>query len=261
MWECYTNNVHLLFLPPHTSHVLQPLDQSVFSPVKAAYRKELSYLTQWNDSTIIGKRNFISCYQEARLAGLTETNKEWLEIHWVVACCCCKATNELPTTTQGIIASLAPSTPLNKKAKGAYGAQNAHDNEELVSASSAVKWSTPRKMKDLGNQLHLYSQLEQSIATQRQLFRKVKKGFQEQSMELATARHQIQLLQAQASKSITRKRKAVHIDPNTKFATISDVRQAQIEAGDVADDTDESSASDYSLVQMSLPLSAQTINL
>ncbi|KAK2774843.1 aldehyde reductase [Colletotrichum kahawae] len=42
-------------------------------------------------------------------------------------------------------------------------------------------------MKDLGDQLHLYSQLEQSIATQRQLFRKVKKGFQEQSMELATA--------------------------------------------------------------------------
>ncbi|KAH9226091.1 hypothetical protein K456DRAFT_1154499 [Colletotrichum gloeosporioides 23] len=28
MWECYTNSVHLLFLPPHTSHVLQPLDQA-----------------------------------------------------------------------------------------------------------------------------------------------------------------------------------------------------------------------------------------
>ncbi|KZL80478.1 transposase [Colletotrichum incanum] len=26
MWQCYINNVHLLFLPPHTSHVLQPLD-------------------------------------------------------------------------------------------------------------------------------------------------------------------------------------------------------------------------------------------
>ncbi|KAF5504878.1 hypothetical protein CGCF413_v004528 [Colletotrichum fructicola] len=119
-------------------------------------------------------------------------------------------------------ASLALSTPLNKKAKGAYDAQNSQDNEEWVSGSSAVKWSTPRKMKDLGDQLHLYIQLEQSIATQRQLFRKVKKGFQEQSMELATAQHQIQLLQAQVNNSITRKRKAVHIDPNTKFATISD---------------------------------------
>ncbi|KAK2729727.1 transposase [Colletotrichum kahawae] len=57
----------------------------------------------------------------------------------------------------------------------------------LASASSAVKWSTPRKVKDLGDQLHIFSQLEQSIATQRQLFRKVKKGFQEQSFALATA--------------------------------------------------------------------------
>ncbi|KAF5500025.1 hypothetical protein CGCA056_v014974 [Colletotrichum aenigma] len=126
-------------------------------------------------------------------------------------------------------ASLALSTPLNKKAKGAYDAQNSQDNEEWVSGSSAVKWSTLRKMKDLGDQLHL----------------KVKKGFQEQSMELATAQHQIQLLQAQVNNSITRKRKAVHIDPNTKFATISDVRQAQIEAGDALDDTHESSASEY----------------
>ncbi|KAK1845088.1 transposase [Colletotrichum chrysophilum] len=64
-------------------------------------------------------------------------------------------------------------------------------------------------------------------------------------MELATARQQIQLLQAQVNNSITRKRKAVHIDPNTKFATISNVRQAQIKAGDVINDTDESSASEY----------------
>ncbi|OHW95256.1 transposase, partial [Colletotrichum incanum] len=74
MWQCYINNsvylihVHitpfhyLLFLPPHTLYVLQPLDQLVFSPVKSAYRKELGYLSQWNDSTIIGKRNFTSCY-------------------------------------------------------------------------------------------------------------------------------------------------------------------------------------------------------
>ncbi|KZL80589.1 transposase, partial [Colletotrichum incanum] len=64
IWQCYINNVHLLFLPPHTSHILQPLNQSVFSPVKSAYRKELRYLSH----------NFISCYQKARLTGLTAQN-------------------------------------------------------------------------------------------------------------------------------------------------------------------------------------------
>ena len=39
MWECFQNNIHLLFLPPHTSHVLQPLDLAVFGPLKQAYRK------------------------------------------------------------------------------------------------------------------------------------------------------------------------------------------------------------------------------
>ena len=32
MWECKRNNFELVFLPPHSSHVLQPLDLGVFSP-------------------------------------------------------------------------------------------------------------------------------------------------------------------------------------------------------------------------------------
>jgi 4-hydroxybenzoate polyprenyltransferase len=56
MWECFQNNIHLLFLPPHTSHVLQPLDLSVFSPLKHAYRKRLGALALLNDLTPVGKQ-------------------------------------------------------------------------------------------------------------------------------------------------------------------------------------------------------------
>ncbi|OHW98048.1 transposase [Colletotrichum incanum] len=38
-----------------------------------------------------------------------------------------------------------------------------------------------QKARELDSQLHLFSKRNQSIATQRQLFRKVKKGFQEHS--------------------------------------------------------------------------------
>ncbi|KAK2764662.1 transposase [Colletotrichum kahawae] len=185
MWLCYTHNVHLLFLPPHTSHVLQPLDQSVFGPVKSAYRKELGHLTQWNDSTVVGKRLFISCYQKARLAGLTVSN---IKVGW-------KYTGLWPVAiAKPLLNGLLPSalsTPSNKGTKEAY---NAQPIEDWASASSAVKWSTPKKKKDLDDQLRLFSQLDQTIATQRQLFRKVKKGYEEKAFELATAQRQIELL-------------------------------------------------------------------
>ena len=35
------NNIHLLCLPPHSTHLLQPLDVGVFGPVKATWRKIL----------------------------------------------------------------------------------------------------------------------------------------------------------------------------------------------------------------------------
>ncbi|KAK2773994.1 transposase [Colletotrichum kahawae] len=67
-----------------------------------------------------------------------------------------------------------PSTPLNKTTQSI---QDTQDISGLASAGSAVTWSTPKRVKDLNSQLQLFSQLEQSITTQRQLFRKVKKGF------------------------------------------------------------------------------------
>ncbi|KZL81598.1 transposase, partial [Colletotrichum incanum] len=133
MWQCYINDVYLLFLPPHTSHVLQPLDQLVFSLVKSAYRKKLRYLSQWNDSTIVGKRNFISCYQKARLARLMAQN---IKTKPLMSSLLLPASNSL-------------STPLNKTSKGIQGIQDAQGIDGWASASSAVLWSTPRKAREL----------------------------------------------------------------------------------------------------------------
>lgn len=37
---CKGNHIHMLSLPPHTSHRMQPLDVSFFGPFKAAYKRE-----------------------------------------------------------------------------------------------------------------------------------------------------------------------------------------------------------------------------
>ena len=62
LWKCLEYNIYLLFLPAHTSHVLQPLDLMVFSSLKRAYRKELQKLSSLIDSTLISKRNFFIYY-------------------------------------------------------------------------------------------------------------------------------------------------------------------------------------------------------
>ena len=36
---CAANRIDLCFLPPHTSHILQPLDVGIFAAYKAAYRR------------------------------------------------------------------------------------------------------------------------------------------------------------------------------------------------------------------------------
>ena len=45
MWECKQNNVELLFLPAHSSHVLQPFDLDTFFPLKSRYRSRIADLT------------------------------------------------------------------------------------------------------------------------------------------------------------------------------------------------------------------------
>ena len=87
MFTCFQNNVNLIFLPSHTSHVLQPLDQSVFGPLKTTYRKQLGLTAERDAGTVIGKRNFIICYSKARQVALTSKNIisgwKWMEL-WPV---------------------------------------------------------------------------------------------------------------------------------------------------------------------------------
>lgn len=47
------NNIHILCLPAHTTHVLQPLDVGVFKTVKLEWKKILkNYLLKYNKATI-----------------------------------------------------------------------------------------------------------------------------------------------------------------------------------------------------------------
>lgn len=55
----YLNNVYLLSLPAHTSHILQPLDLGCFSNLIAAYRGFLGDPIALTDKTKLGKARFL----------------------------------------------------------------------------------------------------------------------------------------------------------------------------------------------------------
>jgi len=49
---CKENEIELLCLPPHTSHLIQPLDVGVFGPMKQAYRRECDLFFSLNSTSL-----------------------------------------------------------------------------------------------------------------------------------------------------------------------------------------------------------------
>ena len=59
------NNILLVVLPPHTSHLLQPLDVSIFSPLKKALSARVDRLIR-TGVACLRKVEWFECYIEAR---------------------------------------------------------------------------------------------------------------------------------------------------------------------------------------------------
>lgn len=239
MWLCYQNNIYLLFLPPHTSHVLQPLDLAVFSSLKAAYRKELGNLVNLTDSTAIGKRGFLDCYRRARLAGLTSQN---VRSGW-------KATGLWPVTMAKPLLSPLLLENSNKPAilpldSSTPGMASSLATPDTQQQGAQVVWSTPKRARDLRDQLGIFNQRIQTTTTQRHLFQKVQKGFDLKDVQLATSEQRIRTLEAQVDAAKARKRRKVRTSPNSKFADIEAIHRTQVEAGDAENSPDESSEPD-----------------
>ena len=68
---CSANRIISLCMPAHTSHLLQPLDVSCFSPLKAAYGREIQKLARLSIFHI-DKNEFLSAYARIRNAIFTE---------------------------------------------------------------------------------------------------------------------------------------------------------------------------------------------
>jgi 4-hydroxybenzoate polyprenyltransferase len=235
MWECYSNNIYLLFLPPHASHVLQPLDLSIFAPLKRAYRKQLGFLTLLNDSTPVGKQNFLACYRKARISSLTANN---IKAGW-------RASGLWPVQ---ISKPLMNRLLLENSNKSTEQASKTLEEELIPDWSvegSFIEWETPLEGKDIREQARQIARLgDADSATCRVLFRKVAKGLDQKDFVIAQHELRIKQLEARVVQLEPRKRRKVQTSPNSKFVGIQAIRQAQIEAGDRQIDEEDSESSE-----------------
>src|SRR5271154_4228998 len=70
---CIDNNISILLMPPHSSHLCQPLDVSVFSPLKTYMSAELDKITRYGVSSI-KKFEWAEAYRCARVKAMTASN-------------------------------------------------------------------------------------------------------------------------------------------------------------------------------------------
>ena len=70
---CIHHRIDLILLPPHSSHLLQPLDVGVFSPLKRAVSTQISRFIR-NGVTRIQKVEWLEKFIEARGHGITKEN-------------------------------------------------------------------------------------------------------------------------------------------------------------------------------------------
>ena len=69
-----SNKVFLYYLPPHHSHVAQPLDVGVFGPLKHHYREYYNRHATGYEGAAIEKQLFIKAYEYAYLKEFTPSN-------------------------------------------------------------------------------------------------------------------------------------------------------------------------------------------
>ena len=73
--HCIDNDIILLLLPPHSSHLLQPLDVGVFKSLKAAMTAEIDRKFRLGINRM-QKAEWLDCFIEARPKALNKSNIE-----------------------------------------------------------------------------------------------------------------------------------------------------------------------------------------
>lgn len=212
MFECYSHNIQLLFMPPHSSHILQPLDVGVFSTLKHSYRKEITNLSRCIETAPVQRAQFIKYYSKARSEVLIPY---YIKAGW-------SGTGLYPYNPTKVLSSsqvihkanllkITPQTPSSNKRKQPYNNVNI----------------TPRSGRQLQAQARNLFDAIPPHRDARILLRKAAKAIDQLTLQSINQSLQINQLSVTLEAKNSTKRAKVTIDSNNTFASILDIKKAQ----------------------------------
>ncbi|UPX10142.1 uncharacterized protein EKO05_0000813 [Ascochyta rabiei] len=196
------SKVYLLYLPPHASHVLQPLDLAPFSVLKSRYRSGIRALSALDDAAPIKKERFVTSYNKARDKGLSE---RVIRAGWKAAGLCPYNPDLVLLSSQ---VSGRPITP-----------------PPSTQASDDV-FATPQSSQALYKAQQLILSESHSRST-RLMLGKAGKAIARANTRAARLEFENQRLKYQLdSATITHSRKRVQVNPNERYSNVEAIKAA-----------------------------------
>jgi hypothetical protein len=206
MWLCKVNKIHLLYLPAHASHLLQPLDLAPFSVLKTRYRNEIRALSALDDAAPIKKERFVTSYNKAREESLSE---RVIRAGWKASGLCPYNPNLVLHSSQ---VTGRPSTPPATN-QGA--------------ATTGAIFNTPSSAQALYKAQQVLLQSETLSRSTRLVLSKAGKAIAVANTRAASLQAENQRLKYQLDNSRnTASRKRVQVNPNERFSNVETIKAA-----------------------------------
>lgn len=207
MWECFSNKIIPYYLITHASHILQPLDLTIFSSLKRTYRAAVAFHSNLDDNAPVKKQRFLEYYQNARQSVLSTKN---------IAAGFKIAGIELYNPEKVLSSLFITKQPVNNEV------QRPSSPIQLIAIPETQSTPTNRRqLYQAVSRLQASSPLDRDV---RSLFQLTGRGFDRVLFQLATTKRQLSAYKRQVDYWRAKSKRKEPVDPNKTFVNIKDIR-------------------------------------
>lgn len=227
MCICKQNQVDILYLPAHSSHVLQPLDLATFFPLKSRYRSQIADLAHLDDAAPVKKRRFVQAYQTARAETFTPRT---LRAGWSAAGLFPWNPDKTLNSSQLDQISVTPIDPFTPTPPTTHKTIPLQPStpKRRSTIDDTILLQTPRRPHDIH---YAVQKLGSLTRDQRTVFQKTQKALGKVTAQYGLLHATNQRLQLQLNELERKKKKRkIILDPNTMFANVESIKKSLEEA-------------------------------